>query len=220
MNDVSISLEQAKALVSALESNDQETANNIVEEITALKESELYLQLNQLTENLHQTLDQLDDDNLLMQTKHDIPDATERLEYVIQTTEEASGETLDKAEQALQCLDKLESEMEGLSEEAILAMTTAKEKLTEIMLAQSFQDLTGQVLHRVIFVISSLEQSLIQLIDNSAYDYHSIPERQLEDQDIHAEHMKGVGPNVTKKSKQDSVASQDDVDNLLDELGI
>lgn len=220
MTQSSVTLEQAKALVLALEAGDDATVANLVDEISALRESELYLQLNKLTENLHQTLDELDDHSLLMQTKHDIPDATERLEYVIETTEQASRETLDRVEQVLQNLDKLENAVGELSEDAQVAMAAAKEKLTDIMLAQSFQDLTGQVLNRVIFVISSLEQSLIQLIENSAYDYHAIPERALTDEETHAENMQGVGPNVTKKSKTDSVASQDDVDSLLDELGL
>lgn len=184
-----------------------------------------FQQLNQLTQDLHQTLDELDDQSLLMQTKHDMPDVAERLAYVLNTTEEASNNTLDKAEHALQNIEKVEQNLDSLGilevdEELTQAIDSAKQGLTDIMLAQSFQDLTGQVLNRVILIISSVEQSLINLIENSKFNYHEIPERDTSEQEQFAEEMSGVGPNVTKKSKQDSVASQDDVDSLLDDLGI
>jgi len=220
MTETQIDIEKAKALVEALEQDDQAQAQQILDELASLRESELYHQLSELTDNLHQTLDELDDQTLLMQTKHDIPDATERLEYVIRTTEEASSNTLDKAEQALQNLEKVALQEADLPPELLQALESAKANLTDIMLAQSFQDLTGQVLNRVIFVISSLEQSLIQLIENAGYDYHAIPEREKSNEESFAEEMKGVGPNVTQKSKQDMVVSQDDVDSLLDDLGI
>ena len=93
-------------------------------------------------------------------------------------------------------------------------------ELTNILLSQSFQDLTGQVLNRVVLTISSLEQSLIQLISESGHDYAAIPDREEDNTIQKSAEMKGIGPNVTQKSKQDSVGSQDDVDDLLGELGI
>lgn len=216
----SINIEKAKALVLCLENNEQQQANEILNELVGDREAALYEGLNELTHDLHETLDHLDDDSLLMQTKHDIPDATERLEYVLQTTEEASNNTLDKAEQALQSLEKLESQLSAMDADTLADLEQAKANLTEIMLAQSFQDLTGQVLNRVILIISSLEASLMQLIQNSKYDYAEIPDREKSAEDMQADYQKGVGPNVTKSSQQDVVASQDDVDSLLDDLGI
>lgn len=215
-------IHQAQALVEALQENNQVKAGEILDELTQMREFEIYQHVSELTANLHQTLDHLDDNTLLLQTKHDIPDATERLEYVIQTTEEASGKTLDTAEQALQSLEILqqliqsEFDVDKLQRE----LNQIHKSLTEIMLAQSFQDLTGQVLNRVIFVITSLEQSLIQLIDNSRHDYHAIPEREDDVKGQKSDEMKGVGPNVTQKSKQDIVETQEDIDDLLSNLGI
>jgi len=216
-----IDLTQAKLLVEALENNDQEQAAKIIDEMTQIRESELFQQLNVLTTNLHLTLDEIDGDSLLMQTKHDIPDAAERLEYVIQTTEQASSQTLDAAEQALQSLEQV---TEYLASNDIQKVQTelnkVSEVLTHIMLAQSYQDLTGQVLNRVILVISSLEHSLIQLIENSGHDYHAIPDRVINDDEKKSKEMHGVGPNVTQNSKKDIVESQEDIDDLLSDLGI
>jgi chemotaxis protein CheZ len=214
-----------KALLGALESDDQYQAVALLDELTKTRESELYQQVNALTQNLHQTLDSLNDNSLLLQTKHDIPDAAERLEYVVRTTEEASNKTLGFAEQAMVLIENLEGKvvqhLAGSEREALLSIVALiNSELTNIMLAQSFQDLTGQVLNRVILIISSLEQSLIGLIDQSSHDYASIPARHESDATNKSAEMKGIGPNVTHKSKQDSAESQDDVDDLLADLGI
>ena len=224
-NPSQITLQQAKALVTALEQNNQQEASNLIGEMTQIHESELFQKLSALTENLHLTLDQIDDSALLMQTKHDIPDAAERLEYVIQTTEQASNQTLDTAEEALQHLELIQMLLkENISSDDLdnikLEITKISENLTNIMLAQSFQDLTGQVLNRVILVISSLEQSLIQLIEHSGHEYDLIPDRVQSEEDKKAKEMIGVGPNVTQKSKKDSVETQEDIDDLLSGLGI
>lgn len=220
-----IDINQAKSLLNALENHDQEAALKIIDEMTQIRESELFQQLSTLTSNLHLTLDNIDDSALLMQTKHDIPDATERLEYVIETTEQASNQTLDTAEEALQNIEALQSKLRpgmNASDIELLKQEISKisEHLTNIMLAQSYQDLTGQVLNRVIFVISSLEQSLIQLIENSGHDYHTIPDREVSEEEQKTREMHGVGPNVTQKSKKDIVESQEDIDDLLSDLGI
>ncbi|WP_321324258.1 protein phosphatase CheZ [Thiomicrorhabdus sp.] len=216
-----IDLQQAKQLVEALENQEHELAANIVDEMTQIRENELFQQLNTLTSNLHLTLNEIDDDSLLMQTKHDIPDATERLEYVIQATEQASNQTLDTAERALQSIESISQMLQSNQHQEIQAeLSKISEGLTEIMLAQSYQDLTGQVLNRVIFVISSLEHSLIQLIENSGHDYHSIPERAKDADEQKSQEMQGVGPNVTTNAKKDIVESQDDIDDLLSDLGI
>ncbi len=214
-----------KALLEALESGEQHQAVALLDELTQVRESELYQQVSALTQDLHKTLDGLNDNSLLLQTKHDIPDATERLEYVITTTSEASNKTLESAEQAMALIENVEDNVrqhvDGSDREILLNMLASiNSELTNVMLAQSFQDLTGQVLNRVILVISSLEQSLIHLIDQSSHDYASIPDRVESDAANKSAEMKGIGPNVTLKSKQDSAESQADVDDLLADLGI
>jgi chemotaxis protein CheZ len=215
-----------EALLTALNSQQTEQASALLDEITQIRASELYAQLTHLTQNLHKTLDDLNhDDSLLIQTKHDIPDATERLQYVISATEEASNKTLNSTENALSALDSLEESLKSLlTDDQAWSIKTSinqiQNELTQIMLAQSFQDLTGQVLNRVILIISSLEQSLVDLISRSGHDYDAIPMRieSLEAQQTNQ--AKGIGPNVTAASKRDSAGSQDDVDDLLSQLGI
>lgn len=213
-----------KTLLEALESGELSQAGVLLDELTQLRESELYQRVSELTQNLHQTLSGLNDSSLLLQTKHDIPDAAERLEYVINTTAEASNKTLESAENTLNLINSLQEaafkSIAGSDTEVLQnIISQINSELTEIMLAQSFQDLTGQVLNRVIMIITSLEQSLIHLIDQSVHDYAAIPDRAESDEDKHSDEMKGVGPNVTEKSKQGSAQSQAEVDDLLSDLG-
>ncbi|WP_019556697.1 protein phosphatase CheZ [Thiomicrorhabdus arctica] len=213
-----------KALLKALESGEPSQAGALLDELTQVRESELYQRVSELTQNLHQTLDGLNDSTLLLQTKHDIPDAAERLEYVINMTAEASNKTLESAENALSLMSSLQeitcNSIAGSDTEILLkTINKVNSELTEIMLAQSFQDLTGQVLNRVIMIITSLEQSLIHLIDQSTHDYASIPDREESAEDKTSDEMKGVGPNVTAKSKNGSTQSQAEVDDLLSDLG-
>lgn len=215
-----------EALLTALNSQQTEQASVLLDQITHVRNSELYAQLSRLTQNLHKTLDDLNhDDSLLIQTKHDIPDATERLQYVISATEDASNKTLNSAENALSALDNLEESLKSvLTDDQAwsikISLQPIQNELTQIMLAQSFQDLTGQVLNRVILIISSLEQSLLDLISRSGHDYDAIPMRVESLETQQAQQAKGIGPNVTAASKADSAGSQDDVDDLLSQLGI
>jgi chemotaxis protein CheZ len=68
-------------------------------------------------------------------------------------------------------------------------------------------------------LVTSLEQSLVELIEKSGIEFDSIPDVTTDEQ-RKAEEMKGVGPNVTKNSQQNVAQSQDEVDDLLGDLGI
>lgn len=214
-----IKIKQIKALLKAMEKADYDKASQALDDIVATRDGNLLEQVEQIAQNLHDTLEQFGSDSMLLQqTKHGLPDATERLEYVIQTTEEASNKTLSAAENVIALLETLESQTkDGAQKELIIK---AQSEVTDIMMAQSFQDLTGQVLNRVIMLVTSLEQSLMELIDKSGIHIDDIPDPTASEETRKAEEMKGIGPNVTKSSQQNVVSSQDDVDDLLGDLGI
>jgi len=214
-----IKIKQIKALLKAMEKADYDKASQALDDIVATRDGNLLEQVEKIAQNLHDTLEQFGSDSMLLQqTKHGLPDATERLEYVIQTTEEASNKTLSAAENVIALLETLESQTkDGAQKELIIK---AQSEVTDIMMAQSFQDLTGQVLNRVIMLVTSLEQSLMELIDKSGIHIDDIPDPTASEETRKAEEMKGIGPNVTKSSQQNVVSSQDDVDDLLGDLGI
>lgn len=213
-----INIELVADLLGAMEQKDFKTASLVLDAIVAERDGQILGEVEQIAQNLHDTLDSFGSDAALLQhTKHGLPDATERLEYVMQTTEEASNKTLAAAENAVAVLETLDSQTADDETKQLIAQ--AQSQLTEIMMAQSFQDLTGQVLNRVIMLVTTLEQSLHELIEKAGISIEDIPNLESEE-DKKAAEMKGIGPNVTKNSQKDSAQSQEDVDDLLGELGI
>lgn len=223
-----IDRELVQALLDEIDTGQTAQACALLDELTQLRESELYQQVSQLSQNLHQTLDSLQEDApILMHTKHDLPDVTERLQYVINETQKASEATLSSTENVLSLLEQVKHQVNkkvddgGISTARTLSIIEqACSELTNIMMAQSFQDLTGQVLNRVIYIMTDLERSLKSLIERSKFDLKTLPERAQTDEQRREDETRGVGPNVTTKSKQDTVASQEDIDDLLSNLGI
>ncbi len=214
-----IRLEQVKELLVTLEQQNYDAASKVLDEIVAHRDHDLLHQVEEIAHNLHETLDGFGDDaKLLHHTKQDLPDTTERLQYVIETTEEASNKTLSSAENGLALLETLADSIDGASQQKLIE--DAKHELNEIIMAQSFQDLTGQVLNRVIMLVGSVEQSLVDLIEKSGIQLDDIVISQPSAQDQKTEEMKGLGPNVTQSSQKNVVQSQQDVDDLLDDLGI
>lgn len=221
-----ISEAQVRALLDAMQRQQQDEVISLLDDLTRIRETELHQQLRQLTQNLHQTLDELGEDTpVLLHAKHDLPDITERLRYVIDQTQSASEQTLGAAENGLSYLEQIESLLDAAQTPELMAQISpllqeTAQALTQVMLAQSFQDLTGQVLNRVILVMTSLEESLKALIERSKYSYDAIPQRTVSAEQQKAQEEKGMGPNVTRNAQQDAVNAQEDVDDLLADLGI
>jgi chemotaxis protein CheZ len=91
----------------------------------------------------------------------------------------------------------------------------AQKELLEIMMAQDFQDLTGQVIKKMMDVIQTIEQELVQVLMESA---PGVTEgvKAKDERDEHAKLRNG--PQMDKE-KADVMSGQDQVDDLLDELG-
>jgi len=213
-----VKIEKVEALLECLKAGDEAGADELLNDLTQLTQANVIHQVEEITQNLQTTLNSFGEDaELLMQTKHDLPDVSERLEYVIKTTEEASNETLDAAENAIALIQTIQEKLtanENIQED----LSKVSSELNQIMSAQSFQDLTGQVLKRIMTLVSSLENSLVGLIEQSGLSYEAIPERS--ETDKKAAEMKGIGPNVTAASKKEAATSQEDVDDLLGDLGL
>lgn len=217
-----ISIRSVQNLLEDLEAGDILSATAQLDHLTQLRSHELYKELESLSQNLSGTLDQVEDLELMQQLKHDLPDVAERLDYVISSTEEASSKTLESSEDLVTILGQLASFQQNLpaesQEEFSSLLNSASNQVTNIMLSQSYQDLTGQVLTRIKLVMGSFEQSLQSLVKRAGKDLSEIATRSGSDEKDDLQ--QGVGPNVTKKSKQDALEDQADIDDLLADLGI
>ena len=112
INDSLITLEQAKELVVYLENGDSESANRIIQEASAPESSELFAEVGKLTRVLHDSLRNFQLDSRIANLAQDeLPDAKERLNYVMNMTEQAANRTMDAVETSLPIADKLNDEI-------------------------------------------------------------------------------------------------------------
>jgi chemotaxis protein CheZ len=204
-------------------------------EAPPLRPDETFDRLGHITRQLHQAMTELGFDAHLQRIAHEIPDARDRLTYVGQMTETAAHKVLglveaakpgcshlvEHAQGSTRDLDRLMADSDAASPQlreglrrmqdfvsAASAYAQQQEvTLTEIMMAQDFQDLSGQVIKKVIDIISRTENQLLQLLKESAPD-HVVAS-------VAAANAAGLqGPMTPDKAMQ-----QDDVDDLLAQMG-
>jgi len=238
-----ISLEQAKSLVECLESGQQKAADAIVAEIQNPINSELFAEIGKLTRQLHDSLTNFQLDSRLNDlATADIPDAKERLNFVITRTEEAANKTMDAVEAIFPVVETIAQQVDAVNPSwtklmnnelnlkefkslcldiDTLLKNTGKETqhihslMTDVLMAQDFQDLTGQVIRKVIDLVREVEDSLINML--TAFGI-SAEEAQQETKPKVGENLV-EGPIVNKQNRDDVVEDQDDVDDLLSSLG-
>lgn len=237
-------LAMAKALVSALESRDNKNADRLFNELLAERDSSLFMEIGRLTRQLHESIRSFSLDSRIAElTAKDIPDAKERLRYVITMTEQAANTTLEAVEETLPVAERLSNncdelavrwnrflhrempyeEFKGLSHQLGQHFTNSQAdlaiiqgKLNDVLMAQGFQDLTGQIIRKVIDLVQDMEASLVELIRISGQRYHAVEKEEEPVPTIYAEGP--VVPGVDDR-QGNTVNSQDDVDDLLSSLG-
>ncbi|AMX03201.1 protein phosphatase CheZ [Microbulbifer thermotolerans] len=212
---------------------------------------DLVQRIGQLTRMLRDSMRELGLDKEVEKAAQAIPDARDRLNYVAAMTEQAADRALNAVDRAQPLQNEIESRAEALDKrwqdwfenpkeldearelvketraylQAVPAMAreTSKE-LLEIMMAQDFQDLTGQVIKKMMEVIQEVERQLLQVL------LESVPEgeerealRQRLEKNA-AESRKREedtlvnGPQIHSDG-EDIVSNQNQVDDLLNELG-
>lgn len=235
-----IRLEKAHALVSALQSGHDIDAERLISDLSKLKESDLFLEVGRLTRELHEAINSfLLDARITDMTSVEIPDAKERLNYVITMTQQSADRTLTAVEQCLPLAKELEhnsgnmlgeweklrarllkkDDFKELSDSLVEFLNQTKhdsvilqDNLSEVLMAQDFQDLTGQIIRKVINLVHDVEEKLVMLV--------RITGGKLEKKDKdHSDPNSLEGPRVPGVDQGDQVTSQDDVDDLLSSLG-
>ncbi len=232
-------LELAQALVESLQAGNEAEADQLIESLSqGCKQDELFVEVGRLTRELHDAINGfLLDARISDMTNVEIPDAKERLNYVITMTQQSADRTLNEVEKCLPMVEVLESESNQLSDEwcklrkrmlskddfkglsdrltQFLELTQKDAaqlhaSLSEVLMAQDFQDLTGQIIRKVIALVQDVEQKLVKLVritGNKLDDGKKEKKEEL------------AGPAIPGLDQGDQVTSQDDVDDLLSSLG-
>lgn len=193
-------------------------------------------QIGQMARTLHDTLRELGLNKEIEKAAASIPDARDRLNYVATLTQQAAERVLNATDAAQPILEKVEIESHRLAgqwqmlfekkldvmqfrdlvmqtrdflQEVPRQTKATNAYLMEIMMAQDFQDLTGQVIKKIIEVTKIMEQQLLSLLLENAPP------------SIKAEFDTGLlnGPVINAAGRTDVVTSQDQVDELLESMG-
>lgn len=197
---------------------------------------EIHAQLGHLTRTLHDTMRQLGYDKGLERAVGKMPDARDRLNYISTLTEQAAVKTLNAVEETKPLQQKLETGAAQLASrwqdlfdrkldaeqfkllvhqtrdylhEVPLNTKATNVRLMDIVMAQDYQDLTGQVLKKLADTVQQLEIQLVALL------IESIPEEKrkgMEDSQLN-------GPVINPDGRTDIVTDQKQVDDLLESLG-
>ncbi len=198
--------------------------------------SDIFSRIGQVTRLLRDSMSNLGLDRAIIEAAEAIPDARDRLSYVVGKTSQAANCALTCVEVARPLQDQLIAQSTSLTERwdswfadpielpmarelvtdtrAFLKATPdlaakTNEQLMEIMMAQDFQDLTGQVIQRMLHLIESIEKELVHVL------VENMPEAQA---DAEAADKLKNGPQIDP-TKNGVVATQDQVDDLLESLG-
>ena len=190
---------------------------------------EVFQQLGLITRQLHDALNQLGVIPSLKSAAENLPDARSRLNYIARKTGDAANKVLNsvdqaKLEQAVISSDTrrianaiVADPVKAVASGAVMnfvaqvdaATARVDAHLTDIMLAQDFHDLTGQVVARVVALAGELEDSLLKLLVQAA----SMEPTQNSSSAVLQ------GPVVNPDGRTDVVANQGEVDELLASLG-
>ena len=242
-----VTIEEAKELLAHLENGEVEAANDIVHSLKLRESTELFSEVGKLTRQLHTSLVNFQiDEKLQHLTKESIPDAQSRLEYVISETEKAANSTMDAVERSMPLAEQLNErfaslipnwkklmkrqlelgefktlchELDELLADAQHDSAALNSMLTEVLMAQGYQDLTGQVIRRVIELVSEVETGLVDMLET--FSEHEAQASQEKAQSLAKkdDKVEAEGPIINAKGRDDVVHSQDDVDDLLSSLG-
>ena len=191
--------------------------------------ADVFQQLGSLTRLLHDTMHQLGVMPQLKIASEGLPDARSRLNFIANKTAEAANKVLTSVEQAkadhAHITEATRELAKALTTDPVRAVATGSvlnfvedieastaridSHLTDIMLAQDFHDLTGQVVTKVIALANELEDHLVKLL------VQVVPPDQKDKVDPTVLH----GPVVDAAGRTDVVTNQGEVDDLLASLG-
>lgn len=190
----------------------------------------LYDRLGSVVRQLHDALQQLGYGQILDDTLRDISDSQDRLEYIASLTEQSANKVLNAVDEGLPVQDeqiKKAGDLEqrwndmlvgefasaelkllvidscSFTNEVIRNAEAEKARLMDIMMAQDFQDITGQIIKKVVTLTQKLEKELTQLLQD--YAVTSLPNKSVD--------------LLTGPSIPDLAMDQNDVDSMLADLG-
>jgi chemotaxis protein CheZ len=226
-------------LAQAFATGKRDSFNEILDRLGEKRNQSLFKDVREASDRLRAALDQFQlNSRLATLAGKDVPDARLRLDHALKLTEEGAHKTLDLVEQSCPLADKVAKQSAGLVKTlnssgvahriaadlvpGILEFLATAQRdsevvranLTEVLMAQSAQDLSGQIIRGVITLVGEVERTLGQLA--SLTGAHPADAAAAANQGSVSQGFGPVIPGLTK----DAVSEQNDVDALLADLGM
>jgi len=201
--------------------------------VAQVEEGELVKKIGKMTRQIVDSLKDIGADQSLQDVASKMPDTKDRLKYIADLTANAANKVLDITEQiepirndVKKSAISLDREWESLLSgnlppaeikrivletreflgKTAVGMDTLGAKLTDIVVAQDFQDLTGQVIKKTTDIVRDVETQLLNLL------IEHVPAQTQSEEGL-------LGPIINKEGRDDIVANQQEVDDLLSSLG-
>lgn len=191
--------------MNAVNNHEYEKADAAIQNILKKGQNDLFQEVGKVTRKLHDAIRSFKeaiDPRLKDMAVHEMPNAVDRLQFVIERTEDAANKTMGIVEKYILSMDDLGTHIRNLKEPeaSVDYLKTFKKNLeddlTEVLTTQSFQDLTGQTIKKVIKLVGDVEEELVKLIATF-----------------------GVKVEVAVREAAHEEIGQSDVDDLLKDFG-
>lgn len=161
------------SFMNAVAGQDYDKADSAIQNIMGKGQNDLFKEVGKVTRKLHDSIRSFKealDPRLKDMAITDMPNAVDKLQFVIEKTEDAANKTMGIVEKYIMGMDELASHIRNLKEpeESVSYLKDFKggleDDLTEILTTQSFQDITGQTIKKVIRLVGDIEEELVKLI--------------------------------------------------------
>jgi len=193
----------------AIASNDNDQADAAMQRITKSKsQGDLYNEVGRVTRILHDSIrgfKESIDPKIKQIATSEMPTAVDQLQLIIEATEDAANKTIGIVDKYLMSLDVLDDHIQALQAppEVVEYFQHFRDDLERdmatILMTQSFQDLTGQTIKKVIRLVTDLESELVNMVATFG--------------------VKVEGGAVKQSEPVPDQVSQADVDDLLRDFG-
>jgi chemotaxis protein CheZ len=224
-----------EAMHAALISQDSQGFAAALECFNRLQESTVMSGVRKVTVDLQAALEQFRcDSRLLDLAERQVPDARHRLAHVLKLTDDAAHHTMDLVDQSCPLVDTVAHEAERLQflikrplgadeglrvdverflTQSLQSMKTVRARLADVLLAQGYQDLSGQIIRSVMKLVDELELALGNLVRIGNFERSPEPREDASAGPVH-------GPVVPGVKHGNTVGGQQDVDAMLSGLGM
>jgi chemotaxis protein CheZ len=223
------------AMSRALDHGDGEGFRTALAAFDQSRNAEVTQQVRRIAIDLHGALERFRIESKLIDlAQHQVPDARHRLAHVLRLTDDAAHRTMDLVERCCPLADQLAEQAERLIlaydaegaaptlkpqllaflKQAGTSMAAVRSNLAEVLLAQGYQDLSGQIIRSVMTLVSELEEALGELVRIAG------PVGAAAECSAESGAARGHGPVVPGIDHGHAVSGQQDVDALLSDLGM